>query len=95
MAKPLPALSSRVVKFLTFLSLAGCFLLPRTSLAQAPVITYTITTQTYAAGTAISLTRTNTGGALNAVYGQVTTFAGSGTAAYAEAARLGMPDTVQ
>jgi sugar lactone lactonase YvrE len=46
----------------------------------APAITYASDTQVYIAGTAIgSLSPTNTGGAVPAtIYGQVTTFAGSG-----------------
>jgi sugar lactone lactonase YvrE len=51
------------------------------NLPQAPVISFTNSTQTYTAGNAITaLSLTNTGGAIPAnMYGQVTTFAGSGT----------------
>jgi gliding motility-associated-like protein len=58
------------------------FTIPEPLPVAAPNITYAGGTHTYATGTAITaLTATNSGGAVPAnIYGQVTTFAGSGVA---------------
>lgn len=64
-----------------------CFMNVHEIKAQAPIITYSGGPKIYYTGTAINpLTPTNSGGAIPAsIYGQVTTFAGSGNAGSADA----------
>lgn len=76
----------KIILISTYLVFALVFKSER-CLAQAPAISYT-TPHTYTVGTAVNLAPSNTGGA-PATNGQTSTFAGSGTGAFADGTGTG------